>query len=77
MDEFYIALKEVRKAYAGTRMADHIYHVTRNFHRDFWGERLIGAGESMMKIYRLTGKEIDVTETIAFNEIKRVVAQYA
>lgn len=77
MNDFYIALEGVRKAYAGTHMADIVYTVTRNFDRDFWAERIIGLGESMVKIRDLRNVAIPPLEMVALREVKRVAEQYA
>lgn len=78
MDNYYLALEQVRKSYAGTEMSDYIYAITRSsYSRDMWGVRIVGLGESLVKIYALADKELDVTESLALNETKRVVAQYA
>lgn len=77
MNDYYIALEGVRKAYAGTHMADIIYTVTRNFHHDFWAERIIGMGESMVKIRDLRNAAIPPLELTAIREVKRVAEQYA
>lgn len=77
MNDYYIALEGVRKAYEGTQMAKYIYSVTRNFDRDFWAERIIGLGESMVKIQDLRGKAVAPLEMTALREVKRVAEQYA